>query len=294
MSSGNRSNEFIYFYISGKPKWYTLSSDERQLARKQHLKEYCVKHTFNKNPSPEDLRYLAVDDELKIIICVTPKVATKTLKSVIALSRGITDQKFNRWDIWKRWDSYTEEERSQRLKTYFKFVFVREPLQRLLSAYKDRLIKHSHEYKLVQEEIVRALRPQDFNTQGNNFVSFPEFIQYYSDNKTRDQHWRQYEKLCHPCVINYDFIGHLETMEEDAALLLKMVRIDDRVTFPPIQNSTGLSEVVQYYSQVPSQYITLIGEQYRSDFEMFGYKYLGQVKEILEQSNKTSPLFQHA
>jgi len=213
---------------------------------------------------------------------VIPKVATKTWRKVIGQSRGITTGKIPKSRaMWREIGNYTEEEKSQRLKTYLKFIFVREPLHRLFSAYKDRLVVHSFKYRSVLKEIVQALRPDKLDPKGNNVVTFPEFIQYYSDNKTRNQHWRQYEKLCHPCVINYDFIGHLETLEEDAALLLKMAGIDERVTFPPIYNSTGSSEVLQYFSKVPSEYITRIGEQYRSDFEMFGHEYLGPVKELL-------------
>ena len=127
---------------------------------------------------------------------------------------------------------------------------------------------------------------EDFEPEGKNFVRFQEFIQYFSDNKTRNAHWQQYEKLCHTCVINYDFIGHLETLEEDASFLLKMAGVN--VTFPPIHNSTGPSEVLQHYSQVPTDYNSRIEEQYRSGFEMFYYEYLGPVKEPLERAKKVS------
>ena len=205
-------------------------------------------------------------------------------KEVLARPRGLSGN--TRWDVRNHLDLYTEEERSKRLTTFFKFVFVRELLQRLLSAYKDRLIKHSSTTAEERQEIVQALRPQDFEPERKNFVRFQEFIQYFSDNKTRNAHWQQYEKLCHPCVINYDFIGHLETLEEDASFLLKMAGV--KGNFLPIHNSTGPSEVLQYYSQVPTDYITRIGEQYRSDFEMFDYEYLGPVKELLERAKKAS------
>ena len=74
----------------------------------------------------------------------------------------------------------------------------------------------------------------------------------------------------------------METLEEDAALLLKMAGIDDRVTFPPVHKSTRSSEVLEYFSQVPSEYINRIGELYRSDFEMFGYDFLGEVQPLLK------------
>ena len=228
---------------------------------------------------------LAVDDDLKLIYCVVPKVGTTTWKRVIAKSREIRPG-INRWIMWRRLSNYTVEEMNEHLKTYFKFVFVREPLQRLLSAYKNKFIQIPRYTSELRKEIVQALRPQDFKPNGKNFVKFQEFIQYLSNNMSRNQHWRQYEKLCHPCVINYDFIGHLETLKEDAALLLKMAGIDGRVTFPPIHKSTGPSEVLEYYSHVPPRYIRKLGEQYRNDFEMFDYEYLGPVRTLLNQSTK--------
>ena len=134
------------------------------------------------------------------------------------------------------------------------------------------------------KNIVQALRPQEYDPQGENYVKFSEFIQYFSSNISRNQHWRQYEKICHPCAINYDFIGHFETMGADGPMVLKMAGIDDRATFPSIYESTGSDEVLEYYSQAPPRYIRKLGEQYRSDFEMFGYEYLGSVKKLLNKS----------
>ena len=135
--------------------------------------------------------------------------------------------------LWRRLSEYKEKEKSLRLKTYFKFVFVREPLHRLLSAFKDKFIgKNRHFSKNIRKVIVKAFRSKDFDPNGENNVTFSEFVHFYSrDVITRNPHWRQYEDLCHPCFINYDFIGHLETLREDAPLVLKMAGIEDRVNF---------------------------------------------------------------
>ena len=66
-----------------------------------------------------------------------------------------------------------------------------------------------------------------------------------------------------------------------------MAGTDSRVTFPPIHKSSGPSEVLKYYLTVPLKYIHRLGEQYRNDFEMFGYEYLGAVKTLLKQSFET-------
>ena len=72
-------------------------------------------------------------------------------------------------------------------------------------------------------------------------------------------------------------------MKEDAPLLLKMAGIKESAKFPPIHKSTSTAQVVNYYSKVPVDVIKRIGELYRSDFEMFGYEYLGPIKKLLNQ-----------
>ena len=162
-------------------------------------------------------------------------------------------------------------------------MFVREPLHRMVSAYKNKFLQIPGYTKDIRKEIVKEFRPENYDPDGKNFVGFPDFIQYFSDNKTRNQHWRQYEKICHPCVIDYDFIGHYETLKEDAPLLLKIAGIKESAKFPPIHKSTSTAQVVNYYSKVPVDVIKRIGELYRSDFEMFGYEYLGPIKKLLNQ-----------
>ena len=45
--------------------------------------------------------------------------------------------------------------------------------------------------------------------------------------------------------------------------------------------------MLEYYSQVPTQYITRLGERYRSNFEIFGYDYLAPVQSLLNNSEQT-------
>ena len=252
--------------------------------------EYCLKRSNKTKLVGKDLKFLIVDDKYKIIYCTIPKVSSTTWKRVLGDLRGLDKniKQIHSKKLWRWLYQYSEEERSKRIKTYFKFLFVREPLHRLLSAYKDKFMtKDRTASKTARKQIVKVYRPQDYKPNYNDInITFAEFIQYFSNDVPRNEHWRQYEKLCHPCVINYDFIGHLRTLEDDAPLLLKMAGIDDRVSFPPIHKSTSIDEVLEYYSQVPRQYITRLGELYRSDFEIFGYDYLAPVQPLLNNSEE--------
>lgn len=266
-------------------------ASERQTTRKELMGKYCLKHSNKTKLVGKDLKFLIVDDKHKIIYCTIPKVSSTTWKRVLRDLRGL-DKNVGVYskNLWRCLYQYTEEERSKRIETYFKFLFVREPLHRLLSAYKDKFMRRDRTAsKTAREQIVKAYRPQDYKPNYNDInITFAEFIQFFSNDVPRNPHWLQYEKLCHPCGITYDFIGHLETLEDDAPLLLKIAGIDDLVSFPPIHKSTSIDEVLAYYSQVPTPYITRLGELYRGDFEIFGYDYLAPVQPLLNNSEETT------
>ncbi|KAL7872349.1 hypothetical protein SRHO_G00073330 [Serrasalmus rhombeus] len=85
-----------------------------------------------------------------------------------------------------------------------------------------------------------------------------------------DEHWRQTAHLCHPCQIHYDFIGKMETMEEDAADLLRMLRVDNIVQFPKIKSS------ITDENWVKTWFPTITADSRRKLFKLFetDYKYL--------------------
>ena len=158
-----------------------------------------------------------------------------------------------------RLNMFSPEEISKRLKKYFKFLVVRHPLERLLSAFRS---KFGGEYDTDSffGRYVPHIKNQ--GKRKNADVSFANFISYilfiyniitpFYDNpipthvlpntttdfqsglkqrmdksnhlpkgsKYLNEHWAQYSTLCHPCHIDYDYIVKLETMREDAAYVL--------------------------------------------------------------------------
>ena len=194
--------------------------------------------------------------------------------------------------MWERMKQYNTSDILKRLETHFKFLFVREPFHRLLSAYKDKFLGNNRIYtQTFRQKIVQSFRPEDVEEIGTttNNVTFTEFLKFivtYPDSfSSRDEHWRQYEHLCFPCTIEYDFIGHYETLADDAAYLLKMAGIDDRVVFPPVRSSRADTDFLTYYSQVPYKLIFELAKAFRSDFEMFGYPFPGPLIKVLSYYN---------
>lgn len=172
-----------------------------------------------------------------------------------------------------------------KLKKYTKFLFVRDPLVRLISAYRNKLEQPNsefyHDYGQVMLRLYANLSEPPASVR-EAFVqgihpSFSHFIQYLLDPQTEkkrpfNEHWRQVYRLCHPCQIEYDFIGHLETLEEDAEHLLRLLRVDNVVEFPSSsKNVTALSWVFDWFSKIPVEARRELFKLYEPDFRLFGY-----------------------
>ena len=276
-----------------------LKGAERQEIRKQQLENYCQEHANQTLHSKRWLGQFLIDDVNKFIYCAVPKAASTPMKMTLIHLRNnsrirLTETSVHHPKMWRDLEEYnTEESVAKRLESHFKFLFVREPFHRLLSGYRDKFFGKNRIYTNgFRRMIVRAFRPEEVEEVGTetNNVTFTEFLTFIlsvSNPLTRDVHWRQIHQLCFPCAFEFNFIGHFETLEEDAAYLLKKAGLDDRVTFPPVRSSQASSDFMTYYSQVPREVIFKLGEAFRSDFEMFGYPFPGPLKSLLRNYTNT-------
>ena len=276
---------------------------ERQEMRKQQLKNYCLEHNDQKLPWDKkgELQQFLIDDDNKFIYCAVPKVGTTPMRMTLLRLRNVSRLKLTEGSVhspkfWRRLSDkeFNATELSKRQNTHFKFLFVREPFHRLLSGYKDKFMGRNRRYtNRFRKLIVKALRPKDEEkvaTETNN-VTFTEFLTYLLSDRNpmiRDGHWKQAQKLCFPCAFDFDFIGHFETLQEDADYLLIKTGFNGRVKFPVVRTSQVSSDFLEYYSEVPKEIIFKLGEAFRSDFEMFGYAFPGTLKSLLKNYFRNS------
>ena len=257
--------------------------------RRKLLQDYCKRHKRNDSIMGENLRYHLVFHSKKIIYCSVPKVASSEWKSTLYVlseynrtSNNIHNAKF------KRLNQYSPDDVLKMLQNYFKFLFVREPFERFLSAYKDKFLKENRIFhRAIGRKIIKLFRPNATKhaLETGSDVSFQEFTDYVVKTQHFDEHWSPFDHLCHPCAIHYDFIGHYEDLAQDAPYLVKMAGIDDRVSFPPFRASHTSTELVHYYSQISKRRILELAKLYKGDFEMFGYSLPGKLGALLNLTN---------
>ena len=241
-----------------------------------------------------DPSHIAVIPSLKILYCITPKVASRQWREMLysflrkPQGRPLLSQ-------------YPPDQQRQKWETYFKFTFVREPFERILSAYKDKFVYPRFPRPMLElhgRAILRTVRPNASKSALDKFddITFREFIEYLvtkgSDKTTpvMDWHWDNYVNICGMCAVNYDFIGHYETFDQDLADFKEAAglspqqakRFDARAN----NRSSTASSLLTYYSKIPTEWIDILGRLYRANFEMFGYNFPGPLQSLFEERKR--------
>ena len=236
------------------------------------------------------MQHLVVLEEAGIIYCSIPKVASTEWKEALTAYHHhgrIQGKRAQNRTLWKHLNEFSNRNVTEKLQSYYKFLFVREPFERLLSAYRSKFEAENEFYrKTFGREIIQRFR-KNATQHAKNFgddVTFLEFVKYIVFGGNFDEHWRPYDQLCHVCSVGYNFIGHLETIEEDALFLVKEARVDNHVIFKSRRRSHTSSELLKYYSKIPVRYIQRLGHIYYKDFKVFGYPFPGPLKSFVERA----------
>jgi len=78
--------------------------------------------------------------------------------------------------------------------------------------------------------------------------------------------------MCSPCRVAYDFVGHFETMYDDAAVLLPRIGIKSDI-FPRdyARWSQAAARRNETLSTLTADTVDQLKRLYAGDFELFGY-----------------------
>ncbi|CAL8349994.1 unnamed protein product [Merluccius merluccius] len=270
-----------------------LSRSSRiQQARQKLMKEICAKYksSISRTVTPNDVSHIYVENKYKLLYCEVPKAGCSNWKRILIVLAGkAADTQSLKHDAvhygnhLNTLTSYNRQDIMQRLKSYTKIAFVREPLERLVSAYRDKLESpNTYYHSLFGKPIIakyRANASKEALSSGNG-VTFPEFVQYLLDVHRpvgMDIHWEPANQLCNPCLLDYQFIGKFENMEEEANFLLRQMGAPSNLTMPTSKDRNPESErttkelTQKYFSQVSAWERQRLYDFYYMDYLMFNY-----------------------
>ncbi|KAH1006347.1 hypothetical protein HUJ05_007092 [Dendroctonus ponderosae] len=264
--------------------------------RRKHLKAACHMLGLDKPSndslhSPNPWEYL-VDHRHHMVWCNVFKAASTSWMYNFNILAGYTPeylrgsrtppltlarQKYGRPTLESLQDALKDEKSVS-------FLIVRHPLERLLSAYRDKIqhaVSGSYHFKLGRE-IIKKYRKKE--TIGPKYPTYPEFITWLIDmvkeGKQLDMHWTPIVEFCTPCMFDIKIIAHTETLEDDQDYIIKRAGLGE-VIKPEWKNAgkgSTTAHISSHYSQLSRSQILQLYHIYRFDFELFNYSLNGYLE----------------
>ncbi|XP_071530114.1 carbohydrate sulfotransferase 11-like isoform X2 [Panulirus ornatus] len=269
------------------PQLLTAKRSEELLA---HVRDACKTLDINLPVDSFMMAHMHFDDERKAIYCFVPKVACTSWKRVWMKMTGIVPPDKNistisRYTVHTRVPLLsTNKERDVKFNTYRKFMFVRHPFDRVLSAFKDKIESEDKAsaynfHKQIGEKIEMKYRGTKAG-HGKN-VTFSEFIRFISEPgpgsfEQRNEHWLSVHHLCNPCTVQYDFIGKYENLKEDANYVLDWLGARDVIDAFPVSDRPFNARRYdpKYFDQLSYKDKIMFFTKYLADFVAFDYDFV--------------------
>ena len=246
------------------------------LHRTNMVKQHCA--ALRKQKSLDNLARTGgfpprplISDRYKVFGCKAAKVASTNLQRIFYILNGMTNKtdpgKVSRGAARKNTNALFHDKQNKvdvlldRLKTYTKFMVVRHPLERFVSAYRDQ----------KPNPFFRPLRKE------GKEPNFLEYIDYCIPRVTKSRPIMPMHMLCKPCDIQYDFVGSLNDFDDDITTILEAIGAGDAVSIPQ-RNNTGYKQqksstvFKEFFKDVPKDKIEKLEKLYDIDYFMFGFK----------------------
>ncbi|XP_055917632.1 carbohydrate sulfotransferase 11 [Eupeodes corollae] len=285
------------------------SATERNLtSRKTHLNEICKKRNIVSTYPPKPWEFF-VSPGHNLVWCNIFKAASSTWMYYFNILGGydikylqrtkmspleLARHRFPRPELLELFES---------LASSLSFLTVREPFERLLSAYRDKLEGCRNKYyKVLGKQIIRQFRKGAKLKRHNSGPTFKEFLHFIVHNnkigKQFDEHWAPIYSFCTPCTINFTLIAKVETFQRDSEYIIRQAGLEPlllgklpkskmrKISNQSAHNTGNL--IQRYFSQIDRQTLDAVLDIYRLDFELFGYD-LTKYYDIVQPPSTTTP-----
>ena len=195
---------------------------------------------------PSAVKYnLTIGKDKKFVWFRVAKVATRTIFNALAKA-----------------DVQLEAEHTMRVhypylqyRNHFKFALVRNPFDRLVSCWKNKVLDNNY-FNFSEEEWAKM---KEFE----NFVTYVE-----SKNIMRcDHHFRSQSRLID--LNNIDFLGRFERLDKDLPFIMNTLGIDQSF----IQHRNKSKEKADYRSFYDTNLVARVEKIYEKDLNIFNYDF---------------------
>ncbi|XP_015588111.1 carbohydrate sulfotransferase 11 [Cephus cinctus] len=289
--NSNFSSAMTIYSLAGPNALARSGLVERQEKLQQHCEEIPDEEIHKRDVLPEMFHHILVDEKHKLLYCYVPKVACTNWKRVFMIVTGkwegndpleIPANQAHAAGNLERLSNYSMPEIEEKLATYNKFIVVRHPLERLLSAYRNKFetkqetssiyFQTRFGKKIVKKYRKNATKESLLKGDDVTFSEFVDFVTGGAENETHNEHWRSIYELCHPCIVNYNLVSKYESLTEDATEILERLGAG-WVRFPtkPQSRESTSKKLDRYYSSLSLKQLQKLTDLYRLDLRLFDY-----------------------
>ncbi|XP_011168991.2 carbohydrate sulfotransferase 11 [Solenopsis invicta] len=282
--------------VSGMMPRASMSRDQMENVRRElekrrrWLAHVCETINMKRSQLDTTLTNMIIDTEHNVSWCPIYKAASSTWMNYFAILKGtLTDITI---DLVRRNPTQISDIVRQKFrqdedfnKTYAKmsktkkFLIVRHPLERLLSAYRDKLEhmqNREYYYKRFGRRIVLKYR-QTGNATTRLEPTFAEFLRFIVSERYFDEHWVPYHCTCKPCTLHYDYILKFETLDRDQNFFIQDANLSGYLYERNyLQNINPLGTTTrkildEYIREIPRSLLDEIYKIYENDYKLFNY-----------------------
>ena len=199
--------------------------------------------------------YVTRSDTNRMIYFINPKCACTTIKAFLAATDPTLDVDQTKIGQDGAFSKVDRIEDVPRYPDYFKFTFVRNPLDRLVSCY--------------LEKIIGQKRWAEIFGYSPSFADFVRVVHGIPDEEA-DIHYRsQYLNVTDDAgKLVVDFVGRVETIQDDIKTVASVRDLE--YSLEHFRKSEGRKPYQEYYDEETRD---LAGERYATDIELFGYEF---------------------
>ncbi|EDW64577.1 carbohydrate sulfotransferase 11 [Drosophila virilis] len=275
------------------------SRTERDLKlRREHLATVCGRYKLHDKYPPNPWEFFISPGHNNLVWCNVFKAASSTWLYYFNILAGYDLKYLQRTEVQplelarQRFPRPGLAELLELLPSALSFLFVRDPFERILSAYRNKLEGNRNSfYKALGTKVVQRFRRRSasgtFPRCGPTFEEFVRFlIQEHATGNRFDEHWAPVYSFCTPCSVNFSIIGKTETFQRDSEFIIRQAGLESlllgklprrklRKIANRARNGVKSEELVErYFADLDRSTLDQLLKIYRIDFELFDYDYL--------------------
>ncbi len=205
------------------------------------------------------IKQVTVSDKRQFIYIGTPRSGSSALHYCLG-SNFVTDAVQKDIDI-----------SNPKYKNYFKFTFVRNPWDRVLSCYVSKIVNAVKNPLPRKDEMSLYVKPIS-TLLGKNELTFDDFVQFITHERdgSADPHWRAQHTFSYDVdgLLIADYIGRLEIIDEDFNIIRKEIGTDINIIRSSQSGKKG-----PYQDAYNDNSQKLIAERFKKDIQLFDYQF---------------------